>query len=145
MLVLFVVGEVNPRRIGTFKRTNRYSIDDFNLLLSVFKQFRWVYTLPHILAEVSNLTDLAGPEQTAARSVLKSFILVIDELACPSRDAASDPIYDTLGLTDAAIGAAARLYRCSVLTDDLPLFVRLTRDKIPVLNFSHLRARAGRR
>ena len=46
-----------------------------------------------------------------------------------------------LGLTDAAIASAARQYDCVVLTDDLPLYVRLSETGVAVLNYTHLRLR----
>jgi len=66
LLVLLVVGSVNPNRIGTFKRTRQYSRSDYTALVRVVGHFARVYTLAHIVAEVSNLTDLTGGERIAA-------------------------------------------------------------------------------
>ena len=57
--------------------------------------------------------------------------------------AAEDALYQDLGLVDAAIGAVARANGCAVLTDDLGLYLRLSHDKVPVFNFTHLLAEAG--
>src|SRR5258708_19483652 len=62
LLVLFIVGAVNLDRIESFKRTRQYSKTDCQLLLRVIDGFTPLYTLAHVMAEVSNLTDLAGPE-----------------------------------------------------------------------------------
>jgi hypothetical protein len=35
---------------------------DYELLLRVLAKFKTLYTVPHVLAEVSNLTDLPGAE-----------------------------------------------------------------------------------
>jgi len=43
---------------------------------------------------------------------------------------------------DAAIGAVARNHKCTVLTDDFDLYLRLSRDNVHVLNFARLRASA---
>ena len=53
LLVLYAVGLVNPDRISTFKRTRKYSKDDFELLLRVLAEYRPLCTVAHILAEVS--------------------------------------------------------------------------------------------
>jgi len=45
-----------------------------------------------------------------------------------------------LGLVDAAIGAVARAHGCTVLTDDLDLYLFLSRDGVKVINFTHERA-----
>ena len=58
-----------------------------------------------------------------------------------SAQAAEDSLYEGLGLVDAAIAAVAREHRCTVLTDDLDLYLMLQRDKLEAVNFTHLRAR----
>ncbi len=142
LLVLFVVGTVNRNRIETFKRTRQYTKSDYDLLLRVLAQFNPLFTVPHVLAEVSDLTDLSGPEQARARSVLKGTISLLNEAEVPSARAAEDRFYPKLGLVDAAIGVVARANHCAVLTDDLDLYLLLSSDGIDAENFSHLRARA---
>jgi hypothetical protein len=144
LLVLFAVGSVNRNRIDTFKRTRQYSKADWDLLIRVLENFPRLYTVAHILAEVSNLTDLPGTERQHARRVLKETISLLDEVPVSSACAAEDPVYQQLGLTDAAIGVVARTHRCAVLTDDLDLYLRLSRDNVDVFNFTHVRAQAWR-
>jgi predicted nucleic acid-binding protein len=143
LLVLFVVGTVNRNRIDTFKRTRQYTMDDYDLLVRVLGNFERLYTVAHVLAEVSNLTDLPGPERLRARLVLKETIFVLTEAEMPSTQAAEDRLYQGLGLVDAAIGAVARAHHCAVLTDDLDLYLRLSLDNVNVFNFTHVRAQAG--
>jgi len=140
LLVLFVVGSVNRDRIDSFKRTSKYTKADYDLLLRVFRNFTVLHTLPHVMAEVSNLTDLPGKEAGRARDVLKSAISLLDEHGISSASAAEDALYPKLGLVDAAIGAVARAHKCTVLTDDLDLYLLLARQQVEVVNFSHLRA-----
>ena len=59
----------------------------------------------------------------------------------PSVRAAQSAPYESLGLVDAAIAALAREYKCTVLTDDLDLYLALSREGIMALNFAHLRER----
>lgn len=139
VLVLFVVGTVNPRRIETFKRTRQYTIQDFDLLLRVLGKWTTHYTVPHVLAEVSNLTDLGGMELQMARRVLKNTISALTEVAVSSIEASQHLAFDALGLADASIATIARDQRCAVLTDDLDLYLRLQRDGITVLNFTYIR------
>ena len=84
LLVLFVVGEVNPSRIETFKRTHQYTRADYDLLRRVLQRFKRLYTVAHVMAEVSNLTDLVGAEGHQARLVLKENISLMDEAEMPS-------------------------------------------------------------
>jgi predicted nucleic acid-binding protein len=141
VLVLFAVGSVNRHRIPTFKRTSQYTIQDFDLLIGVLGQWKSHYTVPHVLAEVSNLTDLVGAERLRVRQVLKETISILTEVPVSSAQAVLDRTYPVLGLVDASIAAVAREYKCAVLTDDLDLYLSLQRDGVIVLNFTHLRAR----
>ncbi len=141
LLVLFTVGRVNRRRIENFKRTRQYTERDYELLRRVIGQFGRLYTVAHVMAEVSNLTDLTGIERLQARHVLKETIAILQEPEMPSARAAQSRLYEGLGLVDAAIAAVAREHKCAVLTDDLDLYVALFREGLPVLNFTHLRVR----
>jgi len=140
LLVLFTVGKVNRQRIETFKRTCQYTKSDFDLLLRVLGKFNKLYTVAHVLAEVSNLTDLSGAEGQQARRVLKQTISLLNEAEMSSARSAEDRHYQRLGLVDAAISAVARAHNCTVLTDDFDLYHLLSHDKVNVINFTHLRA-----
>ena len=140
LLVLYTIGTVNRYRIENFKRTRKYRIQDFDLLLRVLRYWRSLYTVPHILAEVSNLTDLSGPERVTARQVLKETISVLDEKSISSFQATQDPNYISFGLVDTAISAIARQHQCTVLTDDLDLFLLLQSEDIAAIDFTYRRA-----
>ncbi len=139
LLTLLVVGTVNPRRIPTFRRTSAYDQAAFDLLLSVTQTAKRLHSLPHILAEVSNLTDLKGNEALAARFVLRSIIDITEEMAIASRIAAAHSTYQFLGLTDAAIIAAIEAHQVPVLTADLRCYDLLLRSNLVAVNFTHLR------
>jgi rRNA-processing protein FCF1 len=141
LLVLFIVGSVNLNRIENFKRTRQYSKSDYQLLVRVLGCFEALYTLAHVMAEVSNLTDLTGSERLRARHMLKEMLAVLREPEMASVRAAQGPTYESLGLVDSAISAVAREHKCAVLTDDLDLYLALSREGTAVLNFTHLRAR----
>ena len=140
LLVLYVVGSVNRRRIESFKRTRQYLASDYDLLVGILGDFNPLYSVAHVLAEVSNLTDLSGDERMHARRILKETISRLTEVEMPSAQASQDPAYEELGLADAAISTAARIHSCTVLTDDLGLYLRLQRSGVNVLNFAHIRA-----
>ena len=141
LLVLWVVGGVNRNRIERFKRTSGYTKGDFDLLLRVLARFNPLYTVPHVLAEVSDLTDLPGAEGQQARRFLKRTISLLKEAEMPSARAAEDVLYPKLGLVDAAIGAVARGHDCTVLTDDQELYLRLSHEEVDVVYFRYLRVR----
>jgi hypothetical protein len=97
------------------------------------------YVILHILAEVSSLIDMKGPELTIARSVLHRLIALMQELPLRSVDACASIHYSRLGLTDAAIGLAAKEQGCSVLTNDLNLYLALLEQDASVVRFDYLR------
>lgn len=145
LLVLFVVGSVSRSHIQDFKRTKKFSGDDYDLLKRVLDAWRKpLYTVPHVLAEVSNLTDMGGHQLSIARRFLKETITVLREPSIPSLLAAQHPQYERLGLTDAAIARTAHDHDCAVLTDDLQLHLTLGREGIASLNFAHLQAKQWR-
>jgi predicted nucleic acid-binding protein len=139
LLVLLVVGSVSRERIARYKRTTAYSPADWDLLTGILEQISRRYTLPHVLAEVSALTDLKGPELEVARAILLRLIGELHELKIPSADACATPLYMRLGLTDAAIAEAARVHHCSVLTNDAGLYAALADEGSSVALFNHLR------
>ena len=141
LLILFIVGSVNRNRIESFKRTRQYSQEDYELLLRVLERFTPLYTVAHVLAEVSNLTDLAGHERLQARHVLKQAVAILREPEMSSIRAAQTSFYEDFGLVYAAIAAVAREHKCAVITDDLDLYLALSGEGTPVLNFTHLKAR----
>jgi len=138
LLVLFIVGSVNPDRIERFKRTSQYTRSDYQLLLRVLECFEPLYTSAHVMAEVSNLTDLTGVERLFARRKLKDMLAILQEPWMPSARAAQSAPYESLGLTDAAIMALAREHKCAVLTADFNLYQALSGDGLPVLYFAYL-------
>ncbi len=67
LLVLYLVGTVNRRRILNFKRTASFSIEDYDSLLRLIVWFGTVVVTPHVLSQVSDLTDLSGHELVEVR------------------------------------------------------------------------------
>lgn len=139
LLVLLVVGSVNRDRIPRFKRTANYTPEDWDLLTGILEQISPRYSLPHILAEVSTLTDMKGPEGVMARVILRNAISLLEELPVASLDACDSANYRRLGLTDAAISLTVKRRGCSVLTNDSDLYVALREEGASVVKFDHLR------
>jgi hypothetical protein len=143
LMVLFIVGTVNRNRIESFKRTSKYSKEDYDLLAAVIESLaKPLYTVAHVLAEVSNLTDLTGKERIQARYLLKETVALLEEPVMASMRAAEAPEYQSLGLVDAAIATVAKENNCAVLTDDLDLYLALLQKKVAAYNFTYLQADA---
>ena len=140
LLVLLLVGLVNPKRIQNFKRTQDFTLDDFHLLLKLLDLFGApLITTPHVLSQVSDLTDLSGKERALVRALFKSTIKEIDEQYDPASVLVQNPTFERFGLGDASIAAVCKR-NVLVLTADLQLQVALELLGLDALNFNHVRA-----
>ena len=138
LLVLLLVGMINKQRILNFKRTGDFTLEDYDLLVRLIGWFGKIFSTPHVLSQVSDLTDLTGRELIAVRVISKALVEQIEESYEASRMLMSDRVYERFGLTDSAIAAV-----CSrgilVLTTDSRLHVALQESGIDALNFNHIR------
>ncbi len=138
LLVLLLVGSVNKRRIGTFKRTQNFTVEDFDLLSGLVSWFGKLVTTPHVLSQVSDLTDLPGKDLRTIRGLFGSLVEQMEESYDISRVLITHDLFSRLGLTDAAIATV-----CSrgilVLTTDLNLQLALQNCGTDALNFNHIR------
>lgn len=140
LLVLLLVGTVNQRRIATFKRTQGFTLADFRLLQSLIKWFGSpLYSTPHILSQVSDLTDLSGHEREAIRGLFTSLVATIEEQYDTAGELVKTPAFGRFGLADASIAAVCKR-GVLVLTGDLNLQVALQAAGLDALNFNHVRS-----
>ena len=142
LLLVLVVGTYDRGLVERFKRTRAYTADDYDLLASFVAGYAELVVTPNVLTEVS---DLAGQlREPARRQVLAALGLLAmkySERYFPSRDAARVPEFTRLGLADVTVILAAR-EDVAVLTDDLPLYLRLSALALRAVNFNHLRTGA---
>ncbi len=136
LLLLYVVGLHDRAFIPRFKRTARYTPDDFDFLQMLLGEFKRHVTLPNVLTEVSNLLG------TGSKPILELFGEVIrqeKESYVPSARASREDSYRRLGLTDAGIldrvGQGLLL-----LTDDFDLWVTAQGRGLDAINFNHVRS-----
>jgi hypothetical protein len=120
-LVLYIVGLVNRKRIATFKRTQSFTVEDFDFLVRIVKHLcPRIVSTPHVLSQVSDLTDLSGPELRRSRILLRMLVERMDEQYDSSKELVTHPLFSRLGLGDAGI-ATVRAREILVLTSDLDL------------------------
>jgi len=144
VLVLYLVGNLDPSLIGKHKRTNQFGVEDYRLLDDFLRQFKRLVTTPNVLTEASNMVAQIGGQETVARLrvVLGRIVEALDEQYVPSTQASKVEELRRLGLTDAALLLLAKEDRLLVLTDDRNLYDSLQRQGIAAINFHHLRERA---
>jgi rRNA-processing protein FCF1 len=139
LLLLLVVGAYDPERISRFKRTDKFTADDFYTLAAFFNSFDRVVTTPHVLTEVSNLAgQLPDALKTAFYSLFAQHIALLEEYYVESRQLSSVSQFPKLGLTDCGIMELSR-NQYLVLTDDFRLAGHLDSQGIDVINFNHIR------
>lgn len=137
-LLLLLVGAYDENLIGRFKRVDRYSRNDFNLLVQ-FLVKRRVLVTPGVLAEVSNLAmelglerfqrlvdhNIEGLKKMGESHVAKNIIL-------------EAPEFKKVGATDTSLVVAAKEGDGEILTADHPLCSRCRTMKIPVTHMMEL-------
>lgn len=140
LLALWIVGQVSEEEVPRCRRTRHYSIEDYHMLARYLDQFTHVLITPNIATETSNLIGvLSGDYLQKAREILAAGLRIWDEQYIESVRASGEREYNRLGLTDAAILLTATR-NTEVLTDDFNLYKSLCSRRIPVTNFTHLRA-----
>ncbi|HEX8904009.1 MAG TPA: hypothetical protein VF771_04165 [Longimicrobiaceae bacterium] len=139
LLLLLVVGAHDPSQITRFKRTAKFSPDDYDRLNDFISDYAELLVTPNILTEVSNLAgQLADPLRGEVFASLALIANQAMERYFPSRDAVREPDFTRLGLADISVLLAAR-EKVAVLTDDLELYLELAKLRLHVFNFDHLR------
>lgn len=139
LLVLLLVGLVSPQRILTFKRTQNFRIDDFKTLSRLVDWFgEPLVATPHILSQVSDLTDLSGSERGIICEIFKRSVETIREEQDPAKQLIRHPLFDRFGLGDTSIAAVCK-HNVAVLTADVQLQVALSASGLDAINFNHVR------
>jgi hypothetical protein len=140
LLILYLVGNFNPDRISSFKRTQVYSQEDFYTLKSLVRHFSSVVTTPNILTEVSNLSSsLSQQFEHKIFTPFQKLIASLTEEYVQSIAASRHESFVRFGLTDSVIWELAKRDYL-VLTDDFPLFGYLQSHRIDAINFNHIRS-----
>ena len=136
LLVLLVVGATNPSRVLRHRRTQRYSLEDLELL-ELFIQLNGdsLVLCPNVVTEASNLLS---PDQTGElAATLRAVVAGADERSVTSANAMTRSEYLWLGVADAVL-----LTLCQedavLLTDDGPLHSAALKAGLPAQHFAEL-------
>ena len=141
ILLLFLVGYIDPGKIEEFKLTCKYTKDEFLLLSRLVKGFEKIIITPQILAEVTNHLDNSkiGDEHVA-----KSIRAVLYGAGTKEKYFKKDDLIDNgflskFGFTDVSVLESAKNGKALVLTDDLKLTGLLRNMECDVLNATDLK------
>ena len=142
ILLLWFVGLFDPAQIPKFKRTAKFTPEDYGLLHEFLDRFVRIVTTPNILTETCNLAgQLPDWAKDRCAPLLTRRITAMDETYVESGVAAQSEEFPRFGLTDSGIIGLAR-GKFLVLTDDFKLSTFLARSGCDVINFNHLRPQA---
>jgi rRNA-processing protein FCF1 len=144
ILVLYVVGTLDPDLIGKHKRTNKFLPADYRLLDGLLRRFRRIVTTPNVLTEVSNLVDQIGGETGPRLQALLGGLIEssFEEHYVQSVETVKTDEFHRIGLTDSSILLLAK-EDLLVLTDDIHLYLALVNRGLEAINFDHVRQRYG--
>lgn len=143
ILVLFLVGSLDPDLIAKHKRVNHFTVEDFNLVDDLLRRFGTFLTTPNVLTEVTNLAmQIGGAAKVRLPELLAALLQkgAFEEHTVESVEASKVQEFRRIGLTDAGIVLLARK-EWTVLTDDFPLYLALQVRGLEAINFHHLRER----
>jgi hypothetical protein len=139
LLLLFLYGAADRENLSKYKRTNKYTEEDFELLRNLLSQFSKIIYTPHILTEISNLTEKGNA--AFYRKVLEKFSLLAvrdSEVFVSSETLIQKKSFSSFGLADSAIADIAESGTL-IITDDLPLYGFLSLQGFDVINFTQIR------
>jgi hypothetical protein len=143
LLFVHVVGCTSRDHVGRARRTEKYSVEDFDLLQMTLAEFDEVLVTPHVLAETSNLLGyIAEPLLSEARTMFAAILPPWQERFTRGTELTGTSVYLRLGLTDSALFSTASA-SITLLTDDLPLFIAAGNAGRSAINFTHLRQERG--
>jgi hypothetical protein len=143
LMLMLLVGAIDPASLGHFNRLRTYTPAHFNGLAQYVAQFARRITTPHILAEVSNLLEMSRQDwlHLYAGFILKQW-QPLQESHTTARVLASTPYFAQLGLTDAAIIKLARP-RTVIVTADRQLWHALQSYRVNAFHFSDIARALG--
>lgn len=123
MLLLFIVGSVDPKLLGIAKRVKEYRPSDYDILYTYLSLFSEIILLPNTVTEVSNLLDhYVGDRRENCMALLAALASSRSEKYIPSDIAVQQPEYMALGITDTAILCALEK-DTYLLTSDFDLYL----------------------
>ncbi|MEM1170998.1 MAG: PIN domain-containing protein [Cyanobacteria bacterium P01_H01_bin.35] len=139
ILLLLFVGSVNKERISQFNRTEKFSPEDYDLLVEIILYFSKIVVTPNILTEVNNLINQLGePERSQSVEFLAKAVTEWDEFYVESSTATQVEKFTEFGLTDSGIISLAK-GKYLVLTNDFKLANYLEKIEIDTVNFNNIR------
>ena len=116
----------------------KYDVSDYRLMAQIVDFLSHIIVTPNILTEVDNLARQEARDAARFAAAVRSRWAKVSEVYKPSADAVRSHNYETVGLTDAHVLTLAA-EKHLIITDDLPLYHRLTTARRAAININHIR------
>lgn len=140
LLLVYLIGVYDQSYLLAYKRTRAYSKTDFIILNGFFENFASIITTPHILTEISHLSD------AIQKSRLKEFIKVfidrinnLQEVFIGKHRIVKHEDFERLGVADTGIMITCDEKKYLMLTKDRLLTDLARKNGVDVINFDEYR------
>lgn len=140
LLVLLLVGSLNPSLIGKQRRVRSFDRFDFARVSGIASNAPRHITVPNVLTEASNLLG-SGKQEICegCAAALGHYANAVAEIYEPSDAIARMSGYQRFGLADMSVVEVARKEGAMVLTSEYALHGFLAKSGIDALNIFHLK------
>lgn len=135
LLVLYLVGLMDPARIRSYPKTEVFSLAEFRFVQGVAAAAAPLLTTPAILNELSHLCEKLPASWV---QILIPQLEVWEERHVPSLESARDSRFAKLGFADMSILRIAGSEGCLVVTNDARLTLALEAMHVDVINVQRL-------
>lgn len=120
ILLLFIIGyQLKGQYISKSKRLQGYTLEDYNILIEIIKEFEKIYITPYIVTEVSNLIDLHGDVRTEIFKYFELIIQAVEIIDIDVKNDANGDYFHHFGITDHSLIKLIKDY--TIITNDRKL------------------------
>jgi hypothetical protein len=133
ILLVYLIGSYDMGLLKSYHHTQQF-FEGFPLIHRIVQTFSVIYTTPNILTEVNSLGKKLGETFYDA---LQKTIPLLEELVCISKEAALNPHFNRIGLTDSALASLAQ-NGILVISADYKLCLILRHKNLDAVNFNFL-------
>lgn len=138
ILILLLIGEWDRELIGS-KRTEKFTIEDYEVLIKLIGKYKKVVFTPHLITEITNLTDsFVNRGFFEFLSVFLKSELFVEEFETWV-SLFESKAFVKFGLADSAIYRLS--HDCMILTDDMKLYGYISTQTKNCINFEHIRSK----
>lgn len=139
IFLLLVIGNIDKTHISNFKRTQTFTEQDYDSLVTLIQGSQIMIT-PNVVTEASNLLEsyTYGKENIGLK-FLQNICQSIPEMFEKSQILTNNSAFMKFGLSDSSIANLCKVGAIAI-TVDLPLYGYLISQNYKVINFNHIRS-----